>query len=222
MRLARSRKCASTGFSQDLLPAMLPPSLSIAATMTGHGLMARIRSIKGAFTPPPATPPVPPVFDTDSPGGRKYPATWTDLSENLWLFGGDGWTYTFPNAPQPIILNDMWEYTGTQNYSGSFSNFWSAVTPAGLVPVARTGAVTWTSAAGELWLFGGQDGSLNFLNDLWKYTLPRKPGLKWVASSSSIRRASTPGLLPSLVALGCERQTRFFRNGLALRWAGLR
>jgi N-acetylneuraminic acid mutarotase len=129
---------------------------------------------KGAFTPPPATPPVPPVFDTDSPGGRKYPATWTDLSGNLWLFGGDGWTYTFPNAPQPIILNDMWEYTGTQNYSGSFTNLWSAVTPAGPVPVARTGAVTWTSAAGELWLFGGQDGSLNFLNDLWKYNISSK------------------------------------------------
>lgn len=139
---------------------------------------------KGSFTPPPSPPPNPPVFDTDTPGGRKYPATWTDLSGNLWLFGGDGWTYTFPNAPQPITLNDMWEYTGTQNYSGGFGNFWVAVTPAGSAPVARTGAVTWTDATtGDLWLFGGQDGSLNFLNDVWKYNIGSKMWTQVGASS---------------------------------------
>jgi hypothetical protein len=129
----------------------------------------------GAFTAPPATPPSPPVFDTDSPGGRKYPATWTDLSGNLWLFGGDGFTYLDLGA-QAFPLGDMWVYKGTQNYFGgdSFQNFWTSVlppTPTSPVPSNRTGAVTWTDSAGDLWLFGGQDAFLSFLNDLWKYNI---------------------------------------------------
>lgn len=129
----------------------------------------------GAFTPPPLTPPNPPIFDTDSPGGRKYPATWTDLSGNLWLFGGEGFTYLDPNA-QSFPLSDMWVYKGTQNYFGgdSVQNFWTNMLPPNAnspVPSNRTGAVTWTDAAGDLWLFGGQDAFLNFLNDLWKYNI---------------------------------------------------
>jgi hypothetical protein len=129
----------------------------------------------GNFTPPPTTPPSPPVFDTDSPGGRKYPATWTDLNGNLWLFGGEGYTYLAPNA-LAFTLGDMWEYQGTQNYFGgdSFQNFWTNVLPPGGTPAGRTGAVTWTDAAGDLWMFGGQDAFLDFLNELWKYNIATK------------------------------------------------
>jgi hypothetical protein len=67
----------------------------------------------------------------------------------------------------------MWEYKGTQNYFGgdSTQNLWSNVLPATGSPSNRTGAVTWTDTAGDLWLFGGQDAFLNFLNDLWKYNI---------------------------------------------------
>src|SRR5229473_2341263 len=41
---------------------------------------------KESSAPPPTTL----AFDTSSPGGRKYPATWTDFNNNLWLFGGNG------------------------------------------------------------------------------------------------------------------------------------
>ena len=95
------------------------------------------------------------------------------MNGNLWLFGGEGYNYLNPNA-LAFPLSDMWEYQGTQNYFGgdSVQNFWLNVLPPTVsspVPSNRTGAVTWTDAAGDLWLFGGQDAFLDFLNDLWKY-----------------------------------------------------
>lgn len=133
---------------------------------------------KGTFSPPPATPPTTPVFNTDSPGGRKYPATWTDNGGNLWLFGGYGLTYNNGFTPPAIELNDMWEYVGTQNYFGGYNNLWTNVIPANpssaASPAPRTGAVTWTDASNNLWLFGGEDHFLNFYNDLWKFNISTK------------------------------------------------
>jgi len=130
----------------------------------------------GAFTPPPTTPPSPPVFDADSPGGRKYPATWTATDaqghSQLWLFGGEGYTYLAPNA-LAFPLNDLWVYKGSQNYFGgdSTQNSWSNITPVGGSPTPRTGPVTWTDGAGNLWMFGGQDFFLEFLSELWEYNI---------------------------------------------------
>src|SRR6195256_2517539 len=126
---------------------------------------------KGTFTTPT---PVPPTFDSDSPGGRKYPATWTDSSGNLWLFGGFGLTFTPGVTPPATDLNDMWEYTGTQNYFGSYNNIWRNLIPAFTAgPAARTGAVTWTQpgAGGDLFLFGGENGGGAFYNDVWRYNI---------------------------------------------------
>jgi len=138
---------------------------------------AKTADQKGAFTSPPAPPPAPPVFDTDSPGGRKYPATWTDFNGNLWLFGGYGLTFNAGFTPPAIELNDMWEYTGTQNYFGSYNNYWKNLIPANPSPVTgpapRSGAVTWTQpgAGGDLFLFGGQDHFANFYNEIWRYNI---------------------------------------------------
>jgi len=130
---------------------------------------------KGTFSAPP---PPPPAFDTDSPGGRKYPATWTDLSGNLWLFGGFGFTYPPGFTPPITELDDMWEYTGTQNYFGSYNNIWTNPVPPGTPgsPEARTGAVTWTlPSTGDLYMFGGEDGASFFMsNILRKDYEPRK------------------------------------------------
>src|SRR6266550_728385 len=129
---------------------------------------------KGSSAPPPPPPPATPSFDISTPGGRKYPATWTDLSGNLWLFGGYGLTFTAGITPPPIELNDMWEYTGTQNYFGSFFNYWNNLIPdlAGVAaPAPRTGAITWTDPGGDLFLFGGEDFFTNFYDDIWRYNI---------------------------------------------------
>jgi Galactose oxidase, central domain len=118
-----------------------------------------------------STTPVPPrpTVDTDTPGGSKYPATWTDNSGNLWLFSGYGYSHdsTIPN--QPSMFNEMWAYQGTGNYFAGYDNYWMMVSPVAnnSAPPARWGAVSWTdTATNTLYLFGGQSGLL-FMNDLW-------------------------------------------------------
>ena len=111
-----------------------------------------------------------------TPGGSNYSATWTDVSGNLWLLTGDGFTSsTPPPSNQPGFFNELWVFTGTANYTGSCGNVWTLVrppTPPGPTPVGRWGAITWTDpGTGHLWLFEGQDGGLQFLNDLWEYNI---------------------------------------------------
>jgi hypothetical protein len=130
---------------------------------------------------PPAPPPVPPACPPPSsytPGGTNYSATWTDNLGNLWLLTGQGFTSTTPPpSNQPEFFDELWEFTGTNNYEGSCANAWTLVRqpapPApSLAPPGRWGAITWTDpATGHLWLFGGQDAFLSFLNDLWDYNI---------------------------------------------------
>src|SRR5580704_5686778 len=132
---------------------------------------------KESSATPPAPPPAAPTFDTSSPGGRKYPATWTDFNGNLWLFGGHGLTFSTGLTPPATDLHDLWVYTGTQNYTGSYQNYWNnlIVAYSGTGPAPREGAVTWTQpgAGGDLFLFGGQDGT-TFLSDTWRYNIAGK------------------------------------------------
>ena len=111
------------------------------------------------------------------PGARYDAVTWTDAAGNLWLFGGYGPDSTGTRAD----LNDLWKYSagewtwmGGSNVIEQQGTYGTQGTPAaGNVPGARSTAVTWTDAAGNLWLFGGYGsdsaGSNGFLNDLWKY-----------------------------------------------------
>ena len=64
-------------------------------------------------------------LDPATPGGRKYAATWVDNSGNLWLFGGIG--EDIKTNPEPIFLNDMWEYSGTGIYNGGFDTYWQQI-----------------------------------------------------------------------------------------------
>ena len=144
---------------------------------------------KGATPAPPA----PLVFDTLSPGGRKYPATWTDFDGNLWLFGGYGLTFNTGFTPPATELNDMWEYIGAQNYFGGYNNYWKNLIPAlapVIAPAPRQGAVTWTQpgSGGDLFLFGGQDFFTNFYNDIWRYNISSNA---WTPVSGS---ANLPGV----------------------------
>jgi hypothetical protein len=104
--------------------------------------------------------------DNDTPGGSKYSASWTDTGGNLWLFTGSSHDLMKPNVG--AFFGEMWEYVGTQIYVGGLNNYWTKIPPNAVVPTPRWGAVTWT-AGGNFWLFGGQDISGNFLNDLWNY-----------------------------------------------------
>jgi hypothetical protein len=126
---------------------------------------------------------------TNTPGGARYPATWTDLNGNLWLFSGYGYS-TDTTVPQPAFFQEMWNYTSTADYGGSYNDFWTLTTPASSVPAGRWGAVTWTDATGNLWLFGGQDGGTNFLNDTWSYDISTQT---WTYASGGANQSGVYG-----------------------------
>ncbi len=114
----------------------------------------------------------------NTPGSRQTAVAWTDATGNLWLFGGEG----LDSAGTPNgILNDLWEYSitnnqwvwvagsNTANQTGNYglapvigpANTATAAgtvgltQTAGIFPGSRWGANGWTDHNGNLWLFGG-------------------------------------------------------------------
>ena len=115
----------------------------------------------------------------NTPGERVAAVTWTDVSGNLWLFGGMGGDSLGDEGD----LNDLWKYNpvsgiwtwmkgsntcGQPGVYGQKGTEAEANTPGG-----RYGSVTWTDPSGKMWLFGGYgwDGASQqgCLNDLWRF-----------------------------------------------------
>jgi N-acetylneuraminic acid mutarotase len=138
------------------------------------------------------------------PGGRTSPATWTDNSGNLWLFGGYGPTSTGYIG----YFNDLWKFNpSTQGWAwmggsstipttggepGAYGTLGTSA--AGNMPGARYQAVSWTDKRGNLWLFGGTGfdsaGNAGPLNDLWEFD-PSTDQWTWVAGSSTVGSSSS-------------------------------
>ena len=151
---------------------------------------------------------------TTVPGGREQVASWKDAAGNLWLFGGEG---IDANA-NTGYLNDLWKFDSTAGTHGEWTWMGGSSTvpsPNGgqpgvygtlgkaastNIPGGRYGAVTWTDASGNFWLFGGQGydstGTIGFLSDLWEYTSGANgtPGSwMWVGGSTTVPPSNYPG-----------------------------
>jgi len=147
---------------------------------------------------------------TNIPGGRDAAVSWMDAAGNVWLLGGFG----ADSAGTQGYLNDLWKYTPGSNgmvgewawmggsstlpsaYQGAPGVYGSLGTAAAAnVPGGRFSAVSWTDAAGNLWLFSGDGydstGTGGYLNDLWKY-VPGANGAAgewtWMGGSSTVGR----------------------------------
>jgi N-acetylneuraminic acid mutarotase len=133
------------------------------------------------------------------PGSRQDAVRWVDKSGNLWLFGG----YGYDSAGNVNLLNDLWKYSAGQwtwisgfNKAGQLGVY-GALGVASLtnVPGARRGAVSWTDAAGNFWLFGGYGYSasaagVGILNDLWEFNAGQ---WTWMGGSNANGQAGTYG-----------------------------
>lgn len=137
----------------------------------------------------------------NTPGGRQLPATWTDTSGNLWLFGG----YASDNTTNTYVLaNDLWQFSSGQwiwvggsnvgNQPGIYGTL--GVPSSNNVPGGRYETVTSTDASGNVWLFGGTGydsaGTVGSLNDLWKYSQGQ---WTWMSGSNVVGQRGTYGTL---------------------------
>ncbi len=100
---------------------------------------------------------------------------WSDAYNNCWLFGGDkfGGGY-FSDLWKYSVATNQWTWVnGTSNLDQYGVYGTKGVASPANRPGARNGAKSWTDAAGNLWLFGGQGlttrGPSYLLNDVWKY-----------------------------------------------------
>ena len=112
------------------------------------------------------------------PCPRHAVVSWTDKSDNLWLFGGTG----YKADGSAIWFNDLWRWDGTNwtwvsggkdvNSTGIYGTI--GVPDPANVPGARCSAVSWTDQDGNFWLFGGEGfaeepNARGLLQDLWKW-----------------------------------------------------
>jgi N-acetylneuraminic acid mutarotase len=154
---------------------------------------------------------LPGVFGTEGtpasgnvPGSRSAIVSWKDSAGNFWLFGGAG----FDSTDLDSYLNDLWRYSPSTNQwtwmSGSTHADAAGVygtqgtASAGNAPGARAGAVSWTDASGNFWMFGGRghdsNGTIGVLNDLWQYS-PTTGHWTWMSGSKLQGAAGQYGTL---------------------------
>ena len=110
---------------------------------------------------------------TNHPGARYQCAEWTDNNGIFWLYGGGMGTTRYSGLWRFDPTTEEWTFMhgsttnnapivyGTQGVSNP------ANTPGGL----GFCAATWTDLAGDLWLYGGNDGGNAPSSVLWKYSI---------------------------------------------------
>ena len=118
--------------------------------------------------------------------------SWIDSSDNLWLFGGGG----YDSSGIVGNLNDLWKFDGSnwtwvsgsdiRNQPGSYGT--KNLSNSTNIPGRLYYSISWSDPKGNLWLFGGSDGSENVLNDLWKFD---GTNWTWVSGSGVVNQSGT-------------------------------
>jgi len=138
---------------------------------------------------------------SNTPGAREYAVTWTNGSDNLFLFGGSGLAV----AGEDGYLNDLWRFNTTTNHwtwikGNNVANADASYGSKGVssetnTPGAREYSCKWADAMGNLWLFGGDGyatGSAGYLNDLWKYDNTTNQWT-WIKGNNSVNLTGVYG-----------------------------
>jgi len=110
---------------------------------------------------------------TNDPGSRGWGvASWVDNQGNFWLLGGaitagtgaDLWRY------EPATNNWTWMKGPQGGGSAGVYGTQGVSDPANFPACRYECAATWTDNSGNLWLFGGYDGT-GGRNDVWRYNI---------------------------------------------------
>jgi hypothetical protein len=110
----------------------------------------------------------------NNPPSRAWgAATWTDLSGNLWMFGGYGAAGVYSDLWKYDVAANQWTWMKGPNITGQLGTYGTQGVPNALNnPGSRyEAACAWTDNAGDLWIFGGYILGGNAYNDLWRYNI---------------------------------------------------
>jgi len=90
--------------------------------------------------------------------------------------------------------SDIWTWVGGSDYVDAIGVYGTQGTAAaGNTPGARRQPISWTDAAGNFWLFGGNGvGNVGMLNDLWEYS-PTAELWTWQGGAQTLGTAATYG-----------------------------
>jgi gliding motility-associated-like protein len=122
----------------------------------------------------------------NEPPSRYAPFYWTDLSNNLWLYGGNGrndlWKYN--------IVTNQWTFINGSSTSGLVASMGIKGLPS---PLNQPGATTlthpsWVDNNGDLWLY---------YRVLWKYNIASNQWT-WVSGNNGPATFGTPGIASAL------------------------
>lgn len=157
-----------------------------------------INDIAGDYPATPGTP-------GGTPGGRRASIGWIDTTNNVWVYGGQG----FGSVPQSRgALADLWRFrpswndwtfTNGSNLINQYAVYPALPSPPTLHPGSRYDMVGWANG-NDLWMFGGY--YQGYLSDLWRYNVTTQ---NWVfidgfteLNAQSIHPAATgqPGGMP--------------------------
>jgi N-acetylneuraminic acid mutarotase len=135
---------------------------------------------------------------TNVPGSRQFGASFTDASNNLWLYGGNGYGATMSGN-----LDDMWKYniatgewtwmngTNMGNQPATYGT--QGVFAATNTPGGRKYLNGW-SANNEFWIYAGNAGFGNVHNDFWKYNISLNQWV-WIGGTNAFNQFGTYGTM---------------------------
>jgi N-acetylneuraminic acid mutarotase len=165
----------------------------------------------------------------NAPGAREFATSWTDLTGNLWIFGGNGFAMSASGE-----LSDLWKFTpgagqwtwmaGSRdvNQLGVYGTLGTA--SANNSPGARSQAATWVDSAGKLRMFGGYGYSSSAppvnISDFWLYD-PTLNEWTWTGGASDYSEpgvCGTQGVASSANIPGARYAAGTWADGTGSLW----